>query len=31
MLTYDKDLTDKIGLNAPVGWQGKNESVFKSV
>jgi len=30
MLTYDKNLTDKIGLNAMAGWTGRNESTYVS-
>ena len=30
MLTFDRDLTDKIALSAMAGWQGRNETVFNS-
>ncbi|HCC51494.1 MAG TPA: SusC/RagA family TonB-linked outer membrane protein [Porphyromonadaceae bacterium] len=28
LLSYDKDLTDKLALGALVGWQGRTETVF---
>lgn len=28
MLTYDKQITDKFGLNAMVGWTGRSESQY---
>ncbi|MFV0330007.1 MAG: SusC/RagA family TonB-linked outer membrane protein [Dysgonomonas sp.] len=30
MLTYDTNLTDKLGLGATVGWQGRTEREFNS-
>lgn len=30
MLTYDTQLTDKLGLNATAGWQGRSERAFDS-